>query len=293
MPAFAHTPYDGSKQPFSIGLAPLDPATWIEPDDRLADYLGYKARLFAGSRDAVFAAEAGTEASQAEVLDAIVADVLGRQPGTYRRTAAGIAVDSAGLDVPLGGSEPPLLTAARLVAEDLVIMRRTDAGWRLVAAALCFPSSWSLKEKYGRTMEEIHAPVPGYPKMAERMNRIFDSLRVEIPVWRLNWSLYPDDDLHHPEPKQLPRGWFEQPGSDLFVRVERQTLRRMPESGDILFTIKVMVDPVAAFSAHPDGPALAAGLRKQLLALDPDQLAYKSLTNHRDVMADRLATLAS
>ena len=30
-----HTPYDGSVKPFTIGLRPLDPAEWIEVDDRL------------------------------------------------------------------------------------------------------------------------------------------------------------------------------------------------------------------------------------------------------------------
>lgn len=293
MPAFAYTPYDGSKQPFTIGLAPLADAAWIEPDERLAAYLGYKERLFAERLDRVFAAEPGTEAAQQEVLDAIVADLLTRHPDLYRRTAGGIDVVPAGREVPIPDDAPPLLTAARLVEEDLVIMRRSEAGWRLVAAALCFPSSWSLLEKAGRTMDEIHAPVPGYPSMAARMARIFDSLRVEIPVWRLNWSLYPDDDLHHPESKQLPRDWFEREGTEAFVRVERQTLRKMPVSGDILFTIKVMVDPIAAFSSHPDGARLAAGLREQLLALEPDQLAYKSLTHHRDRLANRLAALTA
>lgn len=292
MPALAYTPYDGSKQPFSIGLAPLGDLPWIEVDERLPAYLKRKAALIEARPDIVWGEEDGTREAQGEVLEAIVGELMARHEDLYRRLDGGLAVPSAGLEVRFG-QEAPLLSAARLVGEDLVLMRNSPSGWRLVAAALCFPSSWSLKEKFGRSMDEIHAPVPGYPAMAERMKRIFDSLRVEIPVWRLNWSIYPDDDLHHPESKQLPRGWFEATGSRAFVRVERQTLRKMPGSGDILFTIKVLVDPLEAFAGHPEGARLAAGLRSQLMALDPGQLAYKSLTHHRDALAARLESLAA
>ena len=41
-------------------------------------------------------------------------------------------------------------------------MRRGEDGWRLAAGSLCFPSSWSLDEKFGRPLQEIHAPVPGF-----------------------------------------------------------------------------------------------------------------------------------
>jgi hypothetical protein len=291
MPALAHTPYAGSRTPFSIGLAPLDPAAWIEPDERLAAYLDEKDRLLASARATVFAEEDGTRDAQAEVLATLVDHLPERWPQHWSRGGALMRV--AGRTVALDGAEPPLATAARLVPEDLVLMRRGPDGWRIAAAALCFPSSWSLAEKFGQDLDAIHAAVPGYPSMAARMNRIFDNLRVELPVWRLNWSLYPDDLLHHPQSKQLPRDWFDRPDAEAFVRVERQTLRRMPGSGDILFTIKVLVDPVSAFTAHPEGARLASGLRGQLLALDPDQLAYKAMTNHRDALAARLAAIAA
>src|SRR6267154_1872178 len=170
--------------------------------------------------------------------------------------------------------------------------RRGADGYVLVAAALCFPSSWSLADKIGRPMIAIHEHVPGYrERLAARIDRIFDNLRVEQPVCRVNWSIYPDADLHHPEPKQRPRNWFAETGeliSRAFVRVERQTLRRLPASGDILFTIKVLVDPLEGLRRHPNGAQLARGLRDQIAALDRDQLAYKSMLEHRDGMVRAL-----
>lgn len=87
-----------------------------------------------------------------------------------------------------------------LVQEDLCLMRRGPGGWRLAAASVSFPSSWSLRDKFGRTLDALHEPVPGYAgTMAVRMARVFDNLRVGIPVTRMNWSLYGDAHLHHPD----------------------------------------------------------------------------------------------
>lgn len=298
MPAFAHTPYDGSSKPFSIGLAPLDLARWIEPDGRLAAQLAEKDRLFATVPDRVFRAEPGTEAAQQEVLDLLAAHLPERHPALWRRHGAAIEVVPAGVRISTGPDDaaPALLRAARLVQEDLLLMRRGPTGWRLVAGALCFPSSWSLAEKFGQDLDGIHAPVPGYQeRLAMRMARIFDNLKVEVPVWRVNWSIYPDDALHHPESKARPRAWFgsaEDMAGATFVRVERQTLRRLAVSDDILFTVRIHVDPVAQFRDHPEGARLAAGLRQQLLGLDLGELKYKALDGHRDRLAAALEGLA-
>jgi hypothetical protein len=291
MPDFAYTPYDGSKKPFSIGLAPLDLSDWIEPDERLLADLAEKDALFADRRDVVFREELGSRPAQAETLDRLAAFLAERRPAFYRRDGDTMLVGD-GRRVALAGDEPPLMTAARLIQDDLVIMQKGEGGYRLVAAALCFPSSWSLAEKFGGSLDQIHAVVPGYAEtMAARMNRIFDALKVEMPVWRMNWSLYPDAELHHPESRQRPRDWF-QSNFDAFVRVERQTLRRLPDTGDILFTIRIYVDPIAALARHPEGPRLARGLRAQLLALDPAQLRYKNMVEHRDLLATGLEQLA-
>jgi dimethylamine monooxygenase subunit A len=291
-----YTPYDGSRQPFSIGLNPLDLADWFEPDDRLLDELTEKDRLFATRRDVVFRAEAETRDAQSEVLDLIADWLPARHPHLYRRDQADMVVGDRHR-VALDTDAPPLWTAARLVQDDLVLMRNSPQGWRLVAASLSFPSAWSLAEKMSLPMDAIHAHVPHFPgKMGERVARIFDNLRVELPVWRLNWSIYDDAVLHHPESKQGPRAWageHGQFGESAFIRVERQTLRKLPVCGDILFTIRIYVDPVGMFRAHPRGAELATGLRAQLLALDEGQLRYKGLLADREKIATELDRLTA
>ena len=292
---FLHTPYASGKPPFAIGLTPLDPARWIEPDERLAEQLALKETILAGEGAAAFDALPGTEGAQTEVLDLLVAHLAARHPDIYRREGNAVRVLADQRLIALGG-EPALLTASRLVQEDLLLMRRAADGWRLVAGSLCFPSTWVLAEKLGRDMGAIHSPVPGYAgKMAAMVARIFDNLKVEQPVERLNWSIHGDARLRHARSTQDPLERFP-PGEPVVgrahIRVERQTLRRLAGGGDILFTVRVHVDPVAAFARDARGRALARALREALAALGPEQLAYKGIGEARARLLAALAGLA-
>lgn len=289
----AYTPYDGSARLFTIGLGQLDPDRWIEPDDDLERYLAEKERVLAQHRDQVFVEEDGTRDAQAEVL-ALVADFVTRHhPGRYRRDGEAIAVahETATCRVRLDDPEtPPLLTAGTLIQDDLVLMRRRETGWHLVAGYVSFPSSWSLPEKFGRRMEDIHAPVPDFgdgTRNAGLINRMFDNLSVERPVFRFNWSINPDADLYYPASKAhgaLPSG-HDLALERTFARVERQTLRRLPLSGDILFTIRIYNDPLAAFRSLPNAAAVASTFAAQLEELTDPQAAYKGLVDKRAALA--------
>jgi hypothetical protein len=287
-----HTPYDGSSKLFAIGLKPLDAAEWIETDSRLAADLAEKERLAATRWDEVFAAEPGTEAAQAEVLALLAEHLQARFPDLYRLDGDAMLV--AGRRVPLTGT-PPLWTAARLVQDDLVIMRRGEAGWRLAAGSLSFPSSWKLAEKFGRPIHEVHGPVPGFgagTRNAELIARMFDNLRPGMVVLRWNWSVYGDAELFHPHNSPARRFGAGARAENVFLRVERQTLRLLPTSRDILFTIRVIVDPLEQLERHSNAPRIARALIDQLLSFNAEQLDYKGLTLERDRLVARLREIA-
>ncbi len=287
------TPYDGSSRLFQIGVKPLDPDAWIDVDERLAADLREKEQLAAAHWDDVFAAEPGTEAAQAEVLALLVEHLPRRFPATHRLVDG--AMEVAGRRVELRDG-PPLWTAARLVQEDLVLMRRGETGWRIAAASLSFPSSWRLRDKFMRPIEEVHAPVPGFgagTRNGELIARMFDNLRPETGMIRWNWSLYGDDALHHPHDSPPRRFGGGARAEHVFLRVERQTLRRLPQSRDIVFTIRIAVDPLAALEAHGDSGRIAMAIIAQLEALSPEQLAYKGMTDERDGLIARLAGMAA
>jgi hypothetical protein len=300
----AHTPYDGSSKPFTIGLRPLDLAEWIEVDDNLLPHLAEKQRLYAEVPDRIFVEKIETRDAQREVLELLATHLADAHPETHRSDDGTVAVK--GFE---GKSRPfpdaPLAMASMLVQEDLILMRRHDEGWRLDAGALCFPSSWSLTEKFGRPLQEIHKPIPGFgpgtrPDML--IERMFDSLQVEQPVQRYNWSLQAGDALYMPlsnsqrdvratrRPSNYPDGDIK---AHAFIRVERQTLRKLPASRDILFTIRIHLDPVRVLEKHPERARLAASFAAQLEALDEAQLDYKGLSADRDALVALLRRMAA
>jgi len=287
-----HTPYDGSSKLFTIGLKPLDVNEWIDADERLGADLAEKERLAATHWDEVFAAESGTEAAQAEVLALLVEHLPRRYPELYRHD--GEVMQVAGRAVALDAT-PALWTAARLVQEDLVIMRRGDAAWRLAAAALCFPSSWRLADKFRRPIHEMHAPVPGFggtTRNAELIARMFDNMRPETPMIRWNWSVYGDAELFHPHNSPARRFGGGERAENVFLRVERQTLRLLPQSRDIVFTIRIIVDPLEELERHSDAARIAAALVEQLNVFNAEQLDYKGMTLERDRLVARLREIS-
>ena len=298
-----HTPFDGSTKPFTIGLKPLDLADWIEIDATFEDQLAEKRRLYATVPEKVFVAEPDTLAAQREVLDLIIEHLPRRFPDLYSADPDAVLV--GGQPVPIGDATAPLRAASLLIQEDLILMRRGDLGWRLVAGSLFFPSSWSLAEKFGKPIHEIHRPVPDFgpgTRMADLIARMFDRLQPGNPVQRFNWSVQSGDALYHPLSNEGridravdPVSKF--PGGEIaahaFIRVERQTLRKLPVSGDILFTIRIYLDPLAVLRKHEDRAALAASFAAQLDALDAAQLAYKGMTADRDRLVAILQAMGS
>lgn len=268
---FTHTPYAGPTRPFTIGLSALDPTRWIEPDADRDRYLNDKRALAATRLDEVFRATEDSLPAQAECLAALTAHLKAHHPRHMLET--GLADHTL----------PPLLRAGMLVQDDLVIMMKREAGWFIAAAHLSFPSSWSLAEKFDRPMEAVHEHVPGFQggtRNAVMINRIFDNLAPGLPAERFNWSINWKEKLFHPE---TGRNDDAQP-HEAVVRVERQTLTKLPETGAIVFTIRIYLDPVAAFRKHPDGRRLGVALAEQLEGLANDQLRYKGL----DIQRDRL-----
>jgi hypothetical protein len=306
LPQFpTHTPYDGSSKLFQIGLRQLDLANWIEVDESFAFQLAEKRRIHAEHARAVFVAEPGTAGAQAEVLALLKEHLPARFPDRYCLTGGILAVaGQPELDLLLASDLPPLHKASLLVQEDLILMRRGDDGWRLAAGALCFPSSWVLTEKFGKAMHVIHEPVPGFgpgTRNAGLIDRMFDRLQIVQPVERFNWSIQSSDALYHPlsNDQRIDRATGKPvrfPDIDAaaraFIRVERQTLRKLPVSGDILFTIRIHMDPMALLQRRPDRAALAASFAGQVLELDAEQLDYKGMTADRDRLVAMLRALA-
>ena len=164
----------------------------------------------------------------------------------------------------------PLDAAGRLVQEDLCLMVLRDGAPHLDAASLCFPSYWRLADKLGRPMAEVHGPVAHYAdELAAKVDTFLQRLRPERPVWRRNWSIHDDPTYFLPDPTP-PRDV--DPPDGLWLRSERQTLRRLTSADVVLFTIRTQQVPLAVLAERPD---VAHRMADAIAAWSPAMRAYK------------------
>ncbi|GJJ08284.1 hypothetical protein Clacol_002494 [Clathrus columnatus] len=183
--------------------------------------------------------------------------------------------------------DDPMIVAG-LLADDLAIMMEGEDGlYYMQAGSICVPGSWRLEDKIGLPLAEIHlrGNVYKYKEVLEfSMNRFFSKLSVDKPVQRNNYSFQFEPDLSWLEEAhgneddfdqrtKIPRrgtksiqNWRHmEPITDpsrIYFRSERQTLRRMPITGCILFTIRTYLHPVREIVKEAGVPGrLAASIR--------------------------------
>ena len=244
----SHRPWEESAD-FSIGLSPIDEARWLEGCE--ADPAARKDPL------------------HAEHADLVWGEMQPSRPG-QREAAALLGVSSF-------GDLPPLYAAARTVADDLVLVEKTDGLWRVSAISLSAPTFFTAREVLGKSLAEIHGPVTGFnDRFLARLVRLFDGLRPGLILQRRNWSVVNSDQPFTPfsAPVRARIGEIApgDVGQALFTRVERQTVRRLPDTGGVLFTIRVWLTP---FQALTESPERLAAFARAWRSAAPGFAAYK------------------
>jgi hypothetical protein len=180
-----------------------------------------------------------------------------------------------------------------MVQEDFCLLQKSPSCYRLTAAVLCFPAHWRLSEKLGRPLDQINAPVPGFSgRRAGSVDRVLAALPVERPVWRGNWSLVGTPELYlPPEARGRARSLSAaRAGEQLWLRVERQTLRRLPGSGAVVFGIRSYVEPLADVEAEP---ATARALADRNREMPPATAVYKGIAPIREPLLAYLERAAA
>jgi len=228
-----HRPWEEAAD-FQIGLRPIALADWLEGGE--ADPASRKDSLMASRRGLVWAEAPGSRPGQEEVRGLVEA-------------ALGPAAPTPDL--------PPLYAAARRVPDDLCLMEKAGGQWRLTALSLCAGSFFTAEDVIGRSLAELHGPVTGFAdRFLVRVQRIFEGLRPELVLERRNWTILNSDALHTPSsaPIRARIGEIDPTaaGRALHLRVERQTLRRLPRTGGALFTIRVWLAPLGSLAEEPE-----------------------------------------
>ncbi|MDO9175319.1 MAG: DUF3445 domain-containing protein [Actinomycetota bacterium] len=235
---------------------------WFVIDDAFEQELALRQRLLAEQRDVVFDCRPTAEAAAEETLELVSAWLRER----------GLPCEPA--------DAHPLAAAGTMVPDDLCLMVPRDGDWWFDGGLVCFPSIWRLVDKIGRSTTSVHETVAHYrDDLAGKVDRYFHGMPVDRLVWRRNLSIKPWPLLHVPTTKpQQPLGPLQpaDDGSPFWLRSERQTLRRLPRTGAILFAIKVQIAPASVLLHRPD---VAAGLAAMYRSFDSTMDGYKIAAN--------------
>ena len=260
-----HTPYRNGEGGIKVGLEPIKESNWLEIDSLFRSEIKLKKQLYNSKLDQVYQEVPESYEAQCELIKVLTEHLSTHYPSHKYQ---------------ISKSLNPLANAALMVQEDLVLMIPREGKYYLGAASLCAPSNWSLKEKFNLSLMEVHHEVPSYKaKIGSKVNKIFANLPSGRIFQRFNWSIYEDAELFHPakSKKEIKRSDLinqENAGERLFLRVERQTIRRLPESSSIVFTIRVHIDPLSSIQ---NDFTLLSDLKMALSHLNADLKTYKSI----------------
>jgi len=109
------------------------------------------------------------------------------------------------------------------------------------------------------------------------VERFFQSLKPGRIVQRLNWSVMDDPALFQPGGHHEAEVNRDVTAGNalqrLYLRVERQTFRKLPQSQAVAFGIRIHVTPLAEVVRVPGE---GERLRGALAALPPEMALYKS-----------------
>ena len=260
-----HTPYRHGEGGVKVGLEPIEEADWLEIDNLFDSEIELKKKLYESNYKEIHQELDLSLKSQHELLEILKTHLNQYHPSHKIATTE---------------TSAPLKIASLMVQEDLVLMLPEEEKYFLGAASLCAPSNWSLKEKFNGSLIELHKDVPSYEKkIGSRVNNLFNKLPNNRIFQRFNWSIYEEATLFQPARSKsvVERSKSitdKNAGDRLFIRVERQTIRRLPETQAVAFTIRVHVDPLSSIK---EDLSLVRDLRKALKNLSEGMKRYKSL----------------
>ncbi|MGE0762210.1 MAG: heme-dependent oxidative N-demethylase subunit alpha family protein [Bdellovibrionales bacterium] len=252
-----------------------------------------------------------------EQFEFLLSELPQSQPEHFRREGHLLHNLLNNVTVSLADFEPgvparhALAQLALLVAEDLIFMKQDSKSgeFQIIGGALAYPTYWSLDYFLGHSIASIHKNISSTPEksvqFAQMINRIL-ARNLENPtvVRRNNWFIQWDARYSLPDPVFASQAQEPYPYPQridrrnyldrLFLRVERQTLRGLPQSKVVVFAIlpfvysinRVTSDPVAAANLR-DGLRVKTMPRPRSENEHHVRTLYKYLSQDFPVLAEQ------
>ncbi|KAF2724268.1 glycosyltransferase family 22 protein [Polychaeton citri CBS 116435] len=303
-----YRPFRWGPYHITMGLRTMKWDEWIELDNHYSRYHADKKRRIEerGSKCCRTDPDPRVFDGAVELLEELSAYLSERYPDMFRKTDVGVDnlftnesfdIRPDHLSLNGGPKEDPMQLAARLVQDDLAIMfEKEDGQYYLLAGAILLAGFWRLEDKFGMPLSEIHTSgdVPGFKQKLEKgMMNFFRRVKPDAPVLRNNYFIQVDEEL--PWSSSIGSedsdgiGWFTAEKNKAiqhhYFRSERQSLRRLPRSGGVVFTIRTYFHPITEVANEPYVPGrLASAVR----SWGDDVAKYKGRERYGDVLVEYL-----
>ncbi|KAJ5738622.1 hypothetical protein N7493_001777 [Penicillium malachiteum] len=278
----------------TMSLKKLEPDYWIEIENTYVERIKQRQAIYAKHGKDVLKALPGSELACKEIMEMALQFVCTRYPRQFQlvdgnRTLVNHILHTRD-DLT---KKDPLLVLLDNIPEDFCMMLRdpTTGIYCFRAGIICSSVGWYLGDKMGLGMPAIHKTVPDYKeKMEFSMDRFFTKMPTDKPIQRGSWAFEIGEPLYLPahDPEFNNRNHQEQSlrPEDISLRVDWQTLRRLPLSGAVVFNFKALFTPITEFRNERYVPSL---ILKVLSEGNEAILKYKSTWHVEHVVKPTLA----
>ena len=188
----------------------------------------------------------------------------------------------------------PMEYITRQSQGDFTLQDQRDENLWMDAGMVTTQADWSLDFDIGMGFHEWHAPVPRAHEMGvfDRALKFLLKLQHGAPVRRFNWTLTVDP-LLDTSPENYPK-WGpmradirpENVGERMHLRVELQTLYRLPRSNGIAFAIRCYL---IRFDDLVTIPKWGRRLHRVLRDMPEDLATYKGFLRNRNSLVQWLS----
>ncbi|KAH8686469.1 hypothetical protein BGZ61DRAFT_495137 [Ilyonectria robusta] len=240
----------------------MDPDFWIELENTYVERIRQRQEIYAKHGKDVLDWLPGSELACKELMEMVLQFICARYPNQFELIGNTFVNHILNTKQDLSAIDP-LLVLLNNVPEDFAMTLRDPETGRYVlrAGVVCSSVGWNIGEKMGLGLPAIHRTVPDYKeKMEFSMDRFFTKMPTSSPIQRGSWGLEIGQPLYlpsdHPDFSHRETQNPSLKPEDLHLRVDWQTLRRLPLSGAIVFNFKALFTPITEFQDEPYIPSI-------------------------------------
>ncbi|EXJ83961.1 hypothetical protein A1O3_04628 [Capronia epimyces CBS 606.96] len=237
-----------------MSLRKVDPNNWLTYDSAYEKEHLDKLKYMNGEmHDEVVQVLPNADDSCEELLQIIVEYITRRYPDMFKLDGDDIVIvpmkERYRVRAPY--DRHPMEVAGLLVMDDLYVLHLGELDrYYLRACFLACPSGWRLKDRIGWPLHQMHGPVPTWKeKLQKSMEKFFLHIKVDGAIQRNNVFIQPCPGIFHQEPmdQNPPSKTVE----DIEIRTELQSLRRLPRTGAVVFTVRTYMNPLTDLGKEP------------------------------------------